>query len=141
MAEWDVAMSVAEGCPAEAVRAAYYADDTAALQAPGAGLLLAETDGAIVGSAAWWPLAPGIAELGKVFVTEAMRGSGIGDRLVGAVLAGMRADGYRHARLETATFMHAAIRLYARHAFRRCPFFRPPPEGLAALTVAMERAL
>jgi GNAT superfamily N-acetyltransferase len=145
MAEWDVAMSRLEGCPAQTVMAAYYGGDAAAIAAayrsPGAGMLVAANAGRLVGCAAWSPLEADVAELGKVFVLDSERGAGTGCSLVGEALDRMRAGGYRAVRLETASFMHAAIRLYARHGFRHCPFFRPAIPGLAAITVPMERDL
>lgn len=99
---------------------------TAIFTGPGAGMMLADRDGTVLGCAGFSPLAPGRAELRKVWVEEAARGLGLGARLMDAILPAMALAGHQVAVLETATFMEAAIRLYQAKGFRPAEPFRPP---------------
>ena len=59
----------------------------------------------------------GDAELISMWVAPAWRGHGVGDRLVGAVLAWAAAEGLKDVRLWVAHGNARAERLYARHGF------------------------
>jgi ribosomal protein S18 acetylase RimI-like enzyme len=50
----------------------------------------------------------------------------------------MVAQGYQSVRLETASFMTSAIRLYRGFGFVEMPPFRPPLGNLQAMSVFME---
>ena len=58
------------------------------------------------------------AELTRLFVTNRARGLGVSERLVRAVIAGVRSSGYSHLRLEThRPTMPVAYDLYRRLGF------------------------
>jgi GNAT superfamily N-acetyltransferase len=61
------------------------------------------------------------AELTRLFVTNRARGLGVSEKLVRAVIAGVRKDGYSHLRLEThRPTMPVAYDLYRRLGFEEC---------------------
>jgi GNAT superfamily N-acetyltransferase len=58
------------------------------------------------------------ARLRWFIVSDALRGSGIGTRLVVAALEFCRARGYPRVRLVTFATLHAALHLYVKHGFK-----------------------
>ena len=69
-----------------------------------------------------------VAEMKRLYVQPAARGSGLGQALVDAVLAAARDAGYRSLRLDTVRSEHeAAIRLYRRLGFREIPAYYETP--------------
>lgn len=108
--------------------------------APPAGeLLLARTGGAAVGCVALRPLQPaGCCEMKRLYVSPSARGSGLGRRLVGAIVERARHIGYREIRLDTLPTMAGAIALYGRLGFATtAPYYDTPIAG----TVFMARML
>jgi len=77
-------------------------------------------------------------EMKRLYVAPEARGSGLGRRLIEALLSEGAAMGYRTMKLDTDTRLHAARRLYERTGFRPCPRFNddPHPE-----TIYFERPL
>lgn len=61
----------------------------------------------------------GIAEMKRLYLSDAARGLGAGRKLAEQVVVSARTLGYRSLRLDTATSMKAAIRLYESMGFRR----------------------
>lgn len=99
-------------------------------------LLLAGSPGAAVGCIALRPLAsagsdPGAtAEVKRLYVRPEARGTGLGMRLVRAVIGGAREIGYRELKLDTLEHMAEARALYAKLGFRECPpYYHNPIEG------------
>ncbi len=89
--------------------------------APPAGrLLLAFADDRAAGAIALRPLSDqGICEMKRLYVRPEFRGSGLGRKLVDAVLAAAHGIGHTHMRLDTvAGKMDAAIRMYRGYGFR-----------------------
>lgn len=78
----------------------------------GARYLVAVTDSCAVACGAWQRLAPGVAELKRMYVRPADRGRGIARHLVVALERDALAAGYGTLRLETGTYLPAAISLY-----------------------------
>ncbi len=65
------------------------------------------------------------AEVRRMFVDPAMRGHGLGRRVL-AELERLAADaGYGRIRLETGNLQHAAVALYERKGYRRIPCWGP----------------
>lgn len=84
-------------------------------------LLLARTvTGEAIGMAA---LVTSTAELKRMFVSEAARGTGAGRALLEAVESAARDRGIRMLRLETGEAQVAAIALYERAGYVRIPAF------------------
>ena len=118
-----------------------YARRLAALETiharPKGAVLLAELEGQAVGCVMYLEMAPGVAEVKRLFVDEAGRGHGIGRALLEEMFARMRADGYRTARFSSARHLSHARRLYESLGFRDIP----APEGYPDFVYFMERPL
>ena len=111
-----------------------FAVELAALPAPyspPAGcLLLARRHGAAIGVVALKQLAPGIAEIKRLYVAPEARGAGIGRRLAERALAAAVAKGYERVRLDThRPSMAAAMALYRRLGFVEIPPYGPDLGG------------
>jgi len=98
---------------------------------PMGALLLGRLDGAVMGMVALRDLGQGIAEMKRLYVRPAARGSGIGAALAGAVVDVGRELGYRAMRLDTVPGEHdRAIALYRRMGFREIvPYYESPIPG------------
>ncbi len=73
----------------------------------------------LLGTAGVAPVAPGVFELRKMYLSPASRGRGVGHRLLEACLAHCRARGAKRVVLDTAEKMTAAIAFYEKHGFVR----------------------
>ncbi len=115
-----------------------------AYAAPRGMLVLAGTTEAAAGCVALRPL-PGnagptgdVAEIKRLYVRPAARGTGLGMRLAQTVIDGARAIGYRELKLDTLERMAEAHALYAKLGFRECaPYYHNPIAG----AVYMSRCL
>ena len=114
-----------------------------ALFQPHIRFFLAWQDGNAVGCCGV-ALLDGLAELKRMFVQPAARGSGAAAALLARVEAEVKAAGYVTLWLETGDRQHAAIRFYERAGFRRCEAFgayRAMPPGAIATSVFMTKPL
>jgi GNAT superfamily N-acetyltransferase len=124
-----------------------YQDFTAELAAmpgkyapPAGELLLARRrDGIPAGCVGLRPVdAEGCCEMKRLYVSPEGRGSGLGRRLVEAVVAEAERIGYREMRLDTLPFMAEAIALYRKSGFSPMePYYDSPVIG----TIFMRRSL
>jgi GNAT superfamily N-acetyltransferase len=89
-------------------------------QPPDGRLLLAIDRGEAVGCGAVRVIAPGIAEIKRMYLRPEARGRGIGRALLDELLATARRFDCREARLDTGWFMTDAHRLYRAAGFEDC---------------------
>jgi ribosomal protein S18 acetylase RimI-like enzyme len=81
-------------------------------------LLLAYRGNEAVGCGAFRKNADGIAEMKRLYVRPAARGSGAGRLMVETLIERARERGYRAMRLDTLPFMTKAIAIYRARGFR-----------------------
>ena len=109
--------------------------------APPAGeLLLARyPNGTPVGCVGLRPIEPpGCCEMKRLYVSPEVRGCGLGERLVDAVVKEAERIGYREMRLDTLPSMAGAIALYRKLGFEPIePYYETPVIG----TIFMRRSL
>lgn len=86
---------------------------------------LVEVDGALVGMGALHRFEDGVAELRRMYVRPAYRGSRLGGRVMARLLEDARSLGFDWIRLESGPFMTAAHHLYEEAGF----VDRDPYEG------------
>lgn len=105
----------------------------------GALLLARDAGGKPSGCVALQPIEPETCcEMKRLYVSPSARGSGLGARLVDAILREAGRIGYREMRLDTLPDMHAALSLYRRSGFEEMP---PYYESPVAGTVFMRRRI
>ena len=109
-----------------------FEDELAALPGYYRTLLVARDNaGALVGSAAVKHLPDGAAELKRLYVRRAARGTGLGKRLAAAAIDRARDLGYAVIRLDTLPKMEAALGIYASLGFEPCePWVDHPIPGV-----------
>lgn len=116
------------------------ADPQGAVIDAGGAVFIAERDGAVVGTAAVAPHGPGEVELLKVTVADALRGSGLGRRLVEVCIThATTVMGAHTMMLVSSSRLQAALRLYERMGFTHRPLPSPLPYETA--DVCMELRL
>jgi GNAT superfamily N-acetyltransferase len=86
---------------------------------PSGVLLLALDEGGAIGCGGLRGIAPGVAEIKRLYVDPRARGTGAGRALAQAIVAAARGLGYSAVRLDTLPSMRAAIALYGSLGFRR----------------------
>jgi len=94
----------------------------AAYPGPRANYLVIDRGGRILGGGGFAPLAGGpddVCELRKMYFLPEARGSGLGRRMLDALLAAAAAAGYRQCYLETLKTMDRARQLYLAAGFTR----------------------
>lgn len=86
----------------------------------------------------------GYAELKRMYVKPAARGSGVASALLARLEDEARRAGHRLLAIETGIYQHAAMRFYDKAGFVRCAAFGPyaamPPNAIAT-SAFYEKAL
>lgn len=97
-------------------------------------LLLAHQASQAVGCVALRGLDVEVCEMKRLYVRAGLRGSGIGRRLVRAVIDRALLLGYRRMVLDTLASMHTALALYSRSGFvRQSPIYPNPLQDATSL--------
>jgi ribosomal protein S18 acetylase RimI-like enzyme len=105
---------------------------------PAGGLWLAFFGEELAGCIAMRPLDAQRAEMKRLFVRPAFRGSGVGRKLADHVLREAAKSGYRHVCLDTLPSMTGAIALYRSLRFTEIdPYYSNPVKG----ALFMERSV
>lgn len=111
-------------------------------QQPGVDLLVAEVDGAIMGSVALFPAETDAyegfvdqldyPEIRVLAVSPQARGKGIASALIDECILRAKTKGFREIGLHTGDFMKDAIALYEKYGFERLPQhdFEPADDGI-----------
>jgi GNAT superfamily N-acetyltransferase len=109
-----------------------FEDELAALPGYYRALLIARDDGGeLLGSAAVKHLPDGAAELKRLYVRSAARGTGLGKALAAAAIDRARDLGYTVIRLDTLPKMEAARGIYGSLGFEPCePWVDHPIPGV-----------
>jgi len=97
--------------------------DADALAAPDAVFLVARGGKEVLGSIAFRIIAPGHAEMKRMFVRVEARGAGLGRRLLEALEDAARRQHIGRISLETGIRQPEAIGLYRAFGYRECPPF------------------
>ena len=97
--------------------------------AAGVMLIVVDPAGEVVGTAGVRRLAPGVAELKRMWLRPACRGRGLADRLMARVLEEARALGGEALRLDSESRLEAAVRLYRRYGFREIADYNGNPRA------------
>ena len=98
--------------------------------AAGVMLVVVDRAGEIVGTAGVRRLAPGVAELKRMWLRPACRGRGLAQRLMDRVLDEARALGARVLRLDSERErLAAAVRLYRRYGFQEIADYNHNPRA------------
>jgi putative acetyltransferase len=97
--------------------------DVDALAASDAVFLVARRHGELLGSIAFRVIAPGHAEIKRMFVRTQARGNGLGRRLLAAIEDAARRRNVDRISLETGIRQPEAIGLYRSSGYLDCPPF------------------
>ncbi len=95
--------------------------------APDGRLLVSQHEDRLAGCVALRRLDPDRCEMKRLYIRPQFRGSGLGRRLVLAIMDEARAIGYRSIRLDTLPQMSAAQGLYESLGFREIEAYRFNP--------------
>lgn len=144
LSNWDSTETAKLGFKAESVLEFYYGAENKR-PSPSArhlGLNLIGHVGPDVGGCiSYREVEPAICEMKHLYVRPLVRKSGLGRALVSSLLAGAREAGYKQMRLETVSFMTAAVPMYESMGFiRRSPYYLIP-EIFLPITIFMEKDL
>ncbi len=99
------------------------------LRAPKGAFLVARLDGSPVGCGAVKTVSPGVGSIKRMWVCRAVRGIGVGRRLLQALEAEARTLGLSVLRLETNRKLHEARSLYVRSGYREVDAFNDEPHA------------
>ena len=101
------------------------------LNEPGSGMWLAWMDNAVAGCVVLRPLAkmPGAAECKRLYVRPQARGHHIAERLMDALEEFAQELGMRWIYLDTHDGLKAAIALYRKRGYARCPRYNDNPQA------------
>ncbi|HEX8745882.1 MAG TPA: GNAT family N-acetyltransferase [Pyrinomonadaceae bacterium] len=82
--------------------------------------VLEDTEGNLAGTVGLYALDGETCELRKMYFAPKLRGRGLGRRVLERTVENARRLGFKTMRLETASVLEKAIRLYTRFGFKPC---------------------
>jgi GNAT superfamily N-acetyltransferase len=97
-------------------------------RAPSGVFLLVRQRDTVVGCGAIRALGPESGEVKRMWIDPAVRGQGLGGRLLDALEAAARRLGYDRLRLDTHVVLIEAIGLYEAHGYRRIDRYHDGPD-------------
>jgi len=103
------------------------ADDAPAMRAPRGAFVVATSDGEPVACGGMQTLAPGVAELKRMWVHEAWRGAGLGSRMLRRLEQAAVERGLPVVRLDTNSALTEAIAMYQRAGYRAIERYNDNP--------------
>lgn len=95
---------------------------------PSGGIKLAVVGDEPIGCGMFHTIAPGVAEIKRVFVTDAARGTGAGRAIMLSLIETCRDLGFDHIRMDTGKPLEAATRLYLSLGFQLRDAYSEIPE-------------
>jgi len=101
--------------------------DSRDLKAPRGAFVIARLDGRPVGCGAVKSAEPGVGSIKRMWVARAVRGTGVGRRVLLALEKEAAGLGFGLLRLETNRTLHEAQALYRRSGYREVPAFNDEP--------------
>jgi GNAT superfamily N-acetyltransferase len=118
-------------------------DSMCSKRPPDGAFYLVELGGALAGMCGLRQIAPGVAELKRIYVRPSHRGRRLGEAMLQRLIDDACAFGCEKAVLDSAPFMQAAHRLYAAAGFTDCPAYpgSEAPQRLLEVWRFMERRL
>jgi GNAT superfamily N-acetyltransferase len=96
---------------------------------PHGAFLIVYVDGEAVGCGGFKHLDPDTAEIKRMFVSQKVRGRGLGKRLLEQLESGARDAGYKAIRLDTGDRLPAAIHLYRGAGYQEIPDYNGNPSA------------
>ena len=96
---------------------------------PGGLFVVGRLAGAPIACGALKTVEPGVADIKRMWVSEAVRGRGVGRQLVRRLVVEARAMGFRRVRLDTNRALTEAIALYRSEGFVEVPAFNAEPHA------------
>jgi GNAT superfamily N-acetyltransferase len=108
---------------------------------PNGRTMIARIDGQIVAGGAYKTLSGDICELKRLFVGENARGLGLGRKLLDALIASAKAEGFTAMRLDTGNLMKEAIAMYQAAGFEPIAPYLTYPDRLMPYLIFMEKRL
>src|SRR6476619_2653278 len=105
---------------------------------PGGVVLIARNGDEAAGAIAYRMVEPGVAEMKRLYVRPAFRGSGLGRELAGELIEDAKANGYRLMLLDTLASMDAARALYRDLGFVPvAPYYDNPLPGVMYMALEL----
>jgi GNAT superfamily N-acetyltransferase len=105
------------------------ADDVDEYIEPGGRFLLVYRGDAVIGCGAVRSLAPEVGELKRMWIRPDVRGTGVGSRLLSALVAQSRALGHTTLVLDTNAALTEALALYRKHGFEPVERYNDNPDA------------
>ena len=108
---------------------------------PAGRTMLARGEDGVVAGGVYRRLTDTVCELKRLYITDGVRGSGLGRKLSDALMSAAVADGYSKMQLDTGNRLTEAISMYESMGFKHIKPYQEYPERLMPYLVFMEKPL